>query len=86
MTSCNLGLYKKAFFKRQESRRAASVIKQTVLLSWTLHTDCKLSTLYSAVQGRQPNRLVMLSAVSFSDRLRLGGDGWDDNIVLKGNK
>lgn len=60
------------------------MIKQTVLLSWTLHTDCKLSTLYSAVQGRQPSRLVMLSAVSFSDRLRLGG--WDDNIVLKGNK
>lgn len=75
------------FFLRQESRRAASAIKQTVLLSWTLHTDCKRSTLYSAVQGRQPSRLVM-SAVSFSDRLRLGGVGygWDDNIVLKGNK
>lgn len=30
-----------------ESRRPASTIKHTVLLSWTLHRDFKLSTLYN---------------------------------------
>lgn len=63
----------KIYLKRQDSRRAARMIKQTVPLSWTLHTNCKLSTLYSVVQGRRPSRLVTLLAVSFSDRLRVGG-------------
>lgn len=62
-----------------ESGRAASAIKQTVLLSWTSHRDpnCTLNLGHCrrhvvVHSSGQPCRLVVLWAVSVSDRLHVG--------------
>lgn len=60
------------------------MIKQTVPLSWTLHTDCKLNTLYNVGRTDGPTdwlRCRLCHSVTGS----VWGDGWDDNIGLKGN-